>query len=150
MTTKTSEYSFLLAEENDIDIHSSKFTSRLQQFITKKKWRTPWHQIRRYETLYSCFKMTAITKYELSKWHWRNYFERNIKTVSVLTYIVWCCLIGWNRRAFEHKNNSLLIRNVSTDPQIVGPHLLKRRMLLLSHYPITGRCSGGHNFYFRM
>lgn len=48
--------------------------------------------------------------------------------------------------SLAHDDNTLLGHTVNADPQFVIPHSLKRRVLILSHYPVTAGHPGVANF----
>lgn len=54
------------------------------------------------------------------------------------------------RLSFAHYNNGLLIRTIATNPQIVIPHSLKQRVLVLSHYSVTISHPGDRKLHFRI
>ena len=52
--------------------------------------------------------------------------------------------------AFKIDDNGLLVRTVNPDPQIVVPHSLKKRVLMLNHRPKLAAHPGGRKLYYRI
>ena len=52
--------------------------------------------------------------------------------------------------AFKIDHNGLLVRTVNPDPQIVVPHSLKKRVLMLNHWPKLAAHPGGRKLYCRI
>lgn len=56
----------------------------------------------------------------------------------------------WKNTAFYIDDTGLLVRTLQANPQLVIPHSLKERILVVSHYPALGGHPDGRRLYYRI